>query len=139
MFRTVHFLFNRRRPKPVLYGYRFREDQYVSGGSGYVLTRAGLQLFGSHIHNNSTYSRCNASVEDMMVGTCLQKAFELSPTDQTKDLTIIGETVDDVGRERFHPLAFRLHFNGPTNKMKREWIHFRPFHHNLFVSFTFCS
>jgi hypothetical protein len=74
-------------------------------------------------------------VEDMMVGTCLERAFELAPNDQTKDLTIVGETVDDEGRERFHPLAFRAHLNGPLNKTMREWFHFRPFHHNLFVSF----
>jgi hypothetical protein len=72
-------------------------------------------------------------MEDMMVGTCLQKIFQLISLDQTKDLTIGGETIDNQGRERFHPLAFRLHFNGPLNKTKREWIHYRPFHHNLFV------
>jgi hypothetical protein len=55
----------------------------------------------------------------MMVGTCLEKAFELAPNDQTKDLIIIGETVDDEGRERFHSLAFRVHLNGLLNKIKR--------------------
>ncbi len=72
-----------------------------------------------------------------MVESCLQKAFQLAPTDQTKDYTIIGETIDDEGRERFHPLNFRVHFNGLLNKSERSWIHFRSFHHNLFVSFSF--
>jgi len=128
---------HRRRPKPVLYGYRFREEYYVSGGSGYVLTRQGLQLFGSYMHNNLMYSRCNSSMEDVMVGLCLKKIFELAPHDQIKDLTIVGETIDDQGRERFHPVAFHNHFNGPPDKSKRLWIHFKPFHHNLFVSFIF--
>jgi hypothetical protein len=130
-------LLNRRYPRPVLYGYRFREDYYVSGGGGYVLTRKGVELFGSYMNNDLIYSQCNTSMEDMMVGKCLQKIFEIAPKNQIKDLTIIGETIDNEGRERFHPLVFRLHFNGPGNKTKREWIHFRPFHHNLFVNLDF--
>jgi hypothetical protein len=98
-----------------------------------VLSREGLQLFASYINNNSTYSLCNSSMEDMMVGTCLQRIFQLTSIDQTKHLTIVGETIDNQGRERFHPLAFRLHFNGPTKKFKREWIHIKSFHHILFV------
>jgi hypothetical protein len=121
----------------VLYGYRFREDYYVSGGGGYVLTRKGLELFGSYVNDNSMYSRCNSTMEDMMVGACLKTIFQLVPTDETKDLTIVGESIDDQGRERFHPLGYRVHFKGPANKHKREWIHFRPFHHNLFVCFFF--
>jgi hypothetical protein len=117
-----------------LYGYRFREDYYVSGGSGYVLTRQGLSLFSSQMHSNSMYALCNSSMEDMMVGLCLQKIFSFVPYEQIKDLTLVGETIDEQGRERFHPLNFRLHFNGPANKTKREWIHFRPFHQNVFVS-----
>jgi hypothetical protein len=76
-------------------------------------------------------------MEDMMVGNCLKTIFQLAPHDQTKDLTIVGESIDDQARERFHPLGFRLHSRGPANKYKREWIHFRPFHHNLFVCFLF--
>jgi len=130
---------NSRRPQPILYGYRFHEGYYVSGGSGYVLTRQGLELFGSYMQNNWIYGTCNSSMEDIMIGLCLQKIFELAPYDKIKDLTIVGETIDHQGRERFHPLAFRLHFNGPSNKTKREWIHFRPFHHNLFLGFIFLS
>ncbi|CAF0956706.1 unnamed protein product [Adineta steineri] len=122
----------KRRPKPVLYGYRFREDYYVSGGSGYVLTRKGLDLFGSYMNDNLLYARCNSTMEDMMVGSCLQIIFSLALSNEIKDLTLVGETIDDQGRERFHPLTFRVHFNGPKNKTKREWIYFRPFHHNLF-------
>jgi hypothetical protein len=133
----VKYFVNRRRPQPVLYGYRFREDYYVSGGSGYVLTRQGLELFGSYMQYNWAYSGCNSSMEDVMVGLCLQSIFQLAPYDKIKDLTIVGETIDDQGRERFHPLAFRLHFNGPKNKTKREWIYFRPFHPNLLVCFIF--
>ncbi len=91
------------------------------------------------MNDNLIYSQCNSTMEDMMVGTCLKTIFKLAPDDQTKDLTIVGESIDDQGRERFHPLGFRVHFNGPAYKNKREWIHFRPFHHNLFVSFSFFS
>lgn len=38
-----------------------------------------------------------------------------------------------VVRERVDQLPCRLHFNGPTDKTRREWIHFRPFHHNLCI------
>ena len=136
MTRT-HLFFNRRRPKPTLYGYRFREDYYVSGGGGYVLTRKGLELFGSYMDDNSIYSKCTSIMEDIMVGNCLKTIFQLAPHGQTKDLTIVGESVDEQGRERFHPLGFRVHFRGPANRHKREWINFRPFHHNLYVCFLF--
>jgi len=76
-------------------------------------------------------------MEDMMVGKCFEKIFAIASDNRIKDLIIVGETVDHEGRERFHPLTFRVHFNGPSNKTKREWIHSKPFHHNLFVSFNF--
>lgn len=87
--------------------------------------------------NDTHYSQCNSTMEDMMVGLCLKKIFQYEFYDKAKHLKLVGETIDQHGRERFHPLSFRLHFNGPLNKTKREWIHFKPFHHNLFVSFTF--
>ena len=121
----------RHRSKSLLYGYRFREDYYVSGGGGYVLTRRGIELFSSHMNNNLNYSRCQSIMEDMMVGFCLQTILQ---SQSNNHLNVAGETIDHHGRERFHPLAFRIHFHGPGDKSKREWIHFRPFHHNLFVS-----
>lgn len=98
-----------------------------------MLTRQGIQLFSSHMNNNLNYSRCRSTMEDMMVGLCLKNILQIKSNEQMEDLTVTGETVDHEGRERFHPLAFRIHFNGPGDKTKREWIHFRPFHHNLFV------
>ncbi|CAF3315494.1 unnamed protein product [Rotaria socialis] len=121
----------KRYPKPVLYGYRFGED-YVSGGAGYVITREGLNLFSSHIKNDSIYSQCNSTMEDMMIGKCFEKVFQIESHENIKHLTLVGETIDQHGRERFHPLAFRLHFNGPLNKTNREWIYYRPFHPTLF-------
>ncbi len=72
-----------------------------------------------------------------MVGSCFKKIFQLAPKDETKDLIIVGETIDDEGRERFHHQPFRVHFDGPSNKTKRHWIYDKLFHHNLFVSFVF--
>lgn len=124
----------RHGSKSLLYGYRFREDHYVSGGGGYVLTRQAVELFSSHMTNPLNYSRCQSTMEDMMVGLCLQNIVQSIPNEQ---INVAGETVDQHGRERFHPLNFRIHFNGPGDKTKREWIHFRPFHHYLLVSSFF--
>lgn len=126
---------NRRSPQALLYGYRFREDYYVSGGGGYALTRQGLELYSKYMHNETNYSQCNSSMEDLMVGTCLKRILQYEPKEKTENLVIVGDSIDSEGRERFHPLGFRLHFNGPSNKQKREWIHFRPFQHNIHVSF----
>ena len=123
--------------RSLLYGYRFGENGHLSGGASYVLTREGLTFFGEYLDDPWTYSRCNSSMEDLMVKNCLELVFQLAPNRLTKDFTLIGETTDSNGKERFHPLAFRLHQNGPANKTKREWIHFRPFHHNLFVRLYF--
>lgn len=70
-----------------------------------------------------------------MIGKCLEKIFQIESHEKIKHLTLVGETIDQHGRERFHPLTFRLHFNGPLNKTNREWIYYRPFHPTLFVSF----
>ena len=128
--------------RSLLFGYRFKEGNYVSGGAGYLLTRRALQIFEQYFSDEQFYLHCNSSMEDQMVGQCLQLALGWLPSNEKTNLRLIGETIDDEGRERFHPLPFRIHFNGPANKSKREWIHFRPFHHNLFVRsrpFTFFS
>ena len=119
--------------RSLMYGYRFGENGHLSGGASYVLSREGIRFFEEYLTDPWTYSRCNSSMEDLMVKTCLELIFQLSPERRTRHFNLIGETIDAEGRERFHPLAFRLHFNGPANKSKREWIHSRPFHPTLFV------
>lgn len=123
------------RIESLLFGYRFREGYYVSGGAGYLLTHRALKLFNKHFLDDQIYSICNSTMEDMMVGGCLRLALDMTPTKQKENLRLIGESIDSNGRERFHPLPFRIHYNGPANKTKRAWIYFRAFHPNIFVNY----
>lgn len=71
--------------------------------------------------NDTFYSQCSSIMEDIMVRLCLKNIFQFEFYNKAKDLTLVKETIDQHGRERFHSLSFRLHFNGPlNNKNKRE-------------------
>ncbi|CAF0748362.1 unnamed protein product [Didymodactylos carnosus] len=121
----IRFLHEIKSNPSFLYGFRFREKYYVSGGAGYLLHKRALHLLGERLQDDEFYKTCNVSMEDIMVGQCL----ELLTANQDN---IVGESIDEHGRERFHPLAFPVHYRGPKNRTHQQWIHFRPYHHILF-------
>ncbi|KAH9377868.1 hypothetical protein HPB48_020846 [Haemaphysalis longicornis] len=91
------FLLDKDPSKPAYFGYPFRvlvKGGYVSGGSGYVLSREALRLI---IQEGLTlYGRCRADSkgsEDVEIARCLSP-IGIQPED----------TRDALGRHRFFPV-----------------------------------
>lgn len=73
---------------------------YHSGGGGYLLSREALSRLGSALTKD--YKSCaNTGTEDVDVGRCL-RTLGVSP----------GTSIDELGRERFHPLSIEAHYYG---------------------------
>jgi glycoprotein-N-acetylgalactosamine 3-beta-galactosyltransferase len=97
------FLADKNPRQPVTYGYDFKvlvEKGYHSGGGGYVLSREALHRIGSKLHENYTFCP-NTGTEDKDVAKCLRK-LGVYP----------NKSIDEMGRERFHPLSMMAHYKG---------------------------
>ncbi len=104
------FLSTKSSSKPVTYGYDYKimvEKGYHSGGGGYVLSNEAMNRLGQKL--NEDYSFCQQTdSEDVDVARCLRK------------LSVFPEkSIDDFGRERFHPLNLMLHYSGQIP----EWLY----------------
>lgn len=98
------FLADKDRNFPITYGYNFAKKVprgYHSGGAGYVLSHEAMRKIGQRLvtANNNT---CKMSgIEDKDVALCL------------RNMNIyMGNSTDELGRERFHPLNIRAHIFG---------------------------
>mmetsp|Transcript_28119 Transcript_28119/g.77328 ORF Transcript_28119/g.77328 Transcript_28119/m.77328 type:complete len:458 (-) Transcript_28119:361-1734(-) len=104
-------------------GRRFKghgkNNYFNSGGSGYALSRGTLRKYVYQGYDDSEHCSVTAhtSMEDVMMGACLRKAFGIGLTD----------TRDDQLRERFHPFAPAKHYywkpdpNDWYMQYNREW------------------
>jgi glycoprotein-N-acetylgalactosamine 3-beta-galactosyltransferase len=97
---------------PVTYGYNYKTvvpKGYQSGGAGYLISREAFVRLGSALNKN--YSFCpNSGFEDIDVARCLRK-LQVNP----------ASSLDQLGRERFHPLDFDHHYNGKFNG-RYKWL-----------------
>jgi glycoprotein-N-acetylgalactosamine 3-beta-galactosyltransferase len=98
-----NFLKTKNSTNNVTYGYDFKtivERGYHSGGGGYVLSKSAFNLIGSKLTED--YKFCpNSGTEDVDVAKCLRK-LKVFP----------DQSLDEVGRERFHPLDIESHYKG---------------------------
>ena len=97
------FVTDKNASMPVTYGYDFKvivQNGYHSGGGGYLLSREALHRFGSNLNKNFTFCK-NTGTEDVDVGKCLRE-LGVYP----------NKSVDELGRERFHPLNINAHYFG---------------------------
>ena len=107
------FLVDKNSSEAITYGYNFIKAVprgYHSGGAGYVLSHEAMRKLGQRLvyPNNNT---CKMSgIEDKDVALCL------------RNMSIeMGNSTDELGRERFHPLNIRTHIFGTYPK----WMHAR--------------
>lgn len=75
--RLKRFLSKSSNMKPVYYGYRFKpyvDQGYMSGGSGYVLSRLALKLLVEKGFSNQLEDcdLTDAEQEDVLIGRCLE-------------------------------------------------------------------
>ncbi len=77
----------------IRYGYNFvNKIRYHSGGAGYLVSQAGIQRLAAKLQRDIAFCS-NRGIEDINVRKCLQK------------LNVkMGKSIDERGRERFHPL-----------------------------------
>lgn len=103
------FIKDKNSRDPVTFGYDFRnkyvKEGYHSGGAGYLLSNQAVKKFTQYLDRGH---RCLISgVEDLDVAKCLRKV-KVYPK----------KSIDDKGRERFHPLPIDHHFKG----MFPDWM-----------------
>ena len=96
------FLSNKNTSVPVSYGYNLKS--YQSGGAGYLLSQEALFRLGKRLNRN--FNSCpDTGVEDRDMARCLRKLNVNQ-----------GKSVDDNGRERFHPYNMRTHYEGSFSR-----------------------
>ena len=94
---------------PQTFGYNFKitlKDGFHSGGGGILFTPESIKrLVGSWKRGI-----CNDSVNfgDIMIGLCSEKSN-----------VTLGNSLDELGRERFHPLSLKSHYKDPPE----DWLY----------------
>ena len=100
--------------KPLYFGHHFKmhtEQGYMSGGSGYVLSKEALRrLIVQGLGRNSPCRR-KGGAEDAAVGKCLE-LLDVKP----------GLSLDAVNKETFHPFNPKTHFYGLYPKWYKEYV-----------------
>ncbi|KAI6213199.1 N-acetylgalactosaminide beta-1,3-galactosyltransferase [Aphelenchoides besseyi] len=103
---------------PVYFGCKFKpivKQGYMSGGSGYVLSREALRRFVEKALNNT--QKCKASqsgAEDVEMGKCLQAVD-----------VVAGDSRDAQGKHRMLPFPITSHFDvtGTNKSVFPAWFH----------------
>lgn len=111
------FLIDKDPRNPVTYGYNFLKfipEGYHSGGAGYVMSNEALIRLGRKLHEDRTFCP-SQGVEDVEINTCL------------RNLGVhLGDSIDDFGRERFHPLSLDHHFDGSFPDWLNDYAKHKP-------------
>lgn len=98
---------------PIYFGKRFKPfnpQGYMSGGAGYVLSKAALILFVEKaLSNGDQCKQSHDGAEDAEIGKCLYNVGVMA-----------GDSRDDLGRGRFFPFIPDDHVY-PTSMRNLEW------------------
>uniref|UniRef100_A0A7E4VSA9 Glycoprotein-N-acetylgalactosamine 3-beta-galactosyltransferase 1 n=1 Tax=Panagrellus redivivus TaxID=6233 RepID=A0A7E4VSA9_PANRE len=108
---------------PIYFGCKFKpftKQGYMSGGSGYVLSREAVKLFVEDGLTNPKYcTKQNGGNEDVEIGKCLEKVNVTA-----------GDSRDAKGRHRMLPFRPELHISGGNGTMPKwfyQYIYY-PYH-----------
>ena len=104
-----NFILNRSYDDPLTYGYNFKTiipTGYHSGGGGTLMTYEAIKRISKNIENGSCAEKTGYG--DVALGRC---AYISNVT--------LGNSLDELGRERFHYNAFPAHFKGHHP----DWAH----------------
>ena len=83
------FIQDKNPQEPLKYGYNLKTWQ--SGGAGYLLSKKSLEIFGKKLIEDKLFCP-NSGIEDQDISGCAQKLQIAQPN-----------SIDQMGRERFHP------------------------------------
>jgi glycoprotein-N-acetylgalactosamine 3-beta-galactosyltransferase len=94
---------------PETYGLNFKmtiKGGYHSGGAGVLFTPESMKRIVNSIHKGI----CNDSVVfgDLLVGLCSERSN-----------VTLGNSLDELGRERFHAINMRTSYKGPP----QDWLY----------------
>lgn len=102
------------------YGFRYKplapdsfDHDFNSGGAGYVISNKALRTFSHKYINDETFCRNITGSEDVDIAKCLSQIKVLP-----------GDSRDENGLERFHPLSYESMWNISPDK--------RTYHHSRF-------
>ncbi|PAA45971.1 hypothetical protein BOX15_Mlig007521g2 [Macrostomum lignano] len=119
---NLRYMLRNSDPDSGLYaGRRFKpfvRQGYMSGGAGYVLSREAVKLFIER-GLQSKSSKCSpqsGGAEDVQVGSCLESVG-----------VKVFDSVDELGRERFHPFPPESHLL-PNAIPKDNWLWHYNYH-----------
>lgn len=97
------FLIDKNSSSAVTYGFDFNvnvDGGFHSGGGGYLMSNEAFRRIGSKL--NEDFRFCpNSGIEDVDVAKCFRKLQ-----------VFLKKSIDQNGRERFHPLNIDSHFFG---------------------------
>ena len=97
------FLKTKNSTQPVTYGFDFKtivDHGYHSGGAGYVLSSEALKRIGPKLSPGDSFCP-NSGTEDVDIAKCLRKVGVYP-----------DKSIDEKGRERFHPFDVATHLIG---------------------------
>lgn len=80
--------------------YQFTQSLIYKGGAGYVLSKEAFGRLGRQLEKNQSYCQITGT-EDVDVARCLRR-LGVYP----------NKSIDEQGRERFHPLDLGYHYLG---------------------------
>ncbi|CAH8540404.1 unnamed protein product [Schistosoma mattheei] len=116
--------------KPFIMGRRFKpfvKQGYMSGGGGYVLSRAGLLNIANGLENNAVcQSNKYAFAEDVKLGSCAEAT----------NVSVI-DSLDAEGRECFHPFSPSHMLTKDTNGYPEWYLKYN--YHRIDTGFDCCS
>ena len=95
---------------PVTYGHDFKvivKHGYHSGGGGFVMSQLAFNKLGKKLIEDPKFCP-NSGIDDVDVAVCFQKLGVYSNT-----------TLDEFGRERFHPVSIKSYYFG----IDTDWLH----------------
>ncbi|TPP66597.1 Glycoprotein-N-acetylgalactosamine 3-beta-galactosyltransferase, partial [Fasciola gigantica] len=111
--------------QPFIAGRRFKKfisEGYASGGSGYIISRAGLKLIAEGMKTNPKCMVHNYSrIEDVSMGICAANVG-----------VKFVDSLDQMGRERFHPFIFSTMRDEKYPQRNEFWLN----QNNNFIQFV---
>ena len=111
-----YFLAGYNSSQPIYFGRRFKpfvKQGYMSGGAGYVISKAGVKNLVDKVYSDSKLCRSGDHVggaEDVEMGECFENNAGV----------LAGDSRDSLGRDRFHPFIPEQHLV-PQPKNNKFW------------------